>query len=134
MKRIPPPPAPPPLRQESDLGECSRSDLLALVIILLVVALSLAGCAGQAQEMPGSWMSYVEDADPPRPDPPPECKTASDPTWSVPPETGEFAADTARREDANKRAFRVITARRRICAAGVTVDATKPKEGKHAQK
>lgn len=87
--------------------------------IVALGALALAGCTGSAAEVPESWISIIENEAVKPPAPPAECALAADPKWRVPPETGELAADTARREHANKSAFREMAQRRRICAAGL---------------
>lgn len=85
---------------------------------VLFAAVALAGCSGK--EIPDSWVSLIEAEAATPPAPPAECATARDPRWTEPPEGDEYAADTARRERANKTAFRELAQRRRICAAGLS--------------
>lgn len=87
--------------------------------VVALCALALAGCTGSVAEVPESWISIIENEAVKPPAPPAECTPSADPKWRVPPETGELASDTARREHANKTAFREMAQRRRICAAGL---------------
>jgi hypothetical protein len=87
--------------------------------LALALAVLLSGCSGK--EIPDSWLTVIEAEAALAPAPPAECATARDPKWKAPPEGDELAADTARREQANKRAFHDLAGRRRVCAAGLVV-------------
>ncbi len=89
-------------------------------LALVLATLLLAGCSGK--EIPDSWISIIESEAAIAPEPPPECSPKVDPKWRTPPKGAELAADTARREQANKSAFRELAGRRRVCAAGLTAE------------
>lgn len=85
----------------------------------LALTVLLAGCAGNKTEIPADWLAIIEAESPQPPAPPSECMTKGDPKWTIPPDRDELEAETARRDQTNKNAFREMAQRRRVCAAGL---------------
>ncbi|MGE0022129.1 MAG: hypothetical protein AB7S70_00670 [Hyphomicrobium sp.] len=84
--------------------------------LLPAALLLLAGCG---KDISPEWQAIIASEPMAPPTPPGECREKGDPKWTVPPEGDELAADTARREQRNKTAFRELAGRRRVCAAGL---------------
>lgn len=85
-------------------------------LIVLLAALTLAGCSGK--EIPDGWISLTEmEAQPPAL--PAECDTDRDPKWVDLPDRDVAQDEGARNYRVNKDQFRKLAGRRRVCDAGL---------------
>lgn len=85
----------------------------------LSLALLLAGCGGQAAEIPEGWLSIIEAEAAVPPATPAECQTAGDPKWVDPPDRDVLRDEAVRRDRQNKNNFNILRGKRRVCAAGL---------------
>lgn len=87
------------------------------VAVLLALSVLLAACSGQP---PAPDVVLVTEAPPP-PVVPDECDPQRDPAWRDVPDADVTQSVGARTYRANKQSMRGLSARRRICWAGLKV-------------